>query len=581
MAGLFRSLIQSVAGLNSADFNDWVGERTGGRSHASFFEGDFAGAFQSATDPEARSGGRGLLLVWLHERDTEETQHLCVNVWTHAGVRAELGRRFVAWAGDIFRFDGSSLAQVLGAGQYPTLAILQKVPRGAPRALEWPRRCHFRVQQMFSGHISAQALHGILAGLADAVDAQRRQEVEYRQQLSQMQDMSRALMQAVEKVQVETQQRRERAEQLRCAEEEERVCFSALYESRHGMQAPPVFDGGFAEALASATAERRLLLVWLYAESSASDTLCRDVLSGEVFRAFVAEYFVLWPGHAERWLVPSQLRELLRLPAVPFLLVLRPLSVYEAEIVPWADPRAGAAVEFPADSAWSLVGAWDVTVAGGTDEEGVLSFLSEHGDRVVEEERRRVEERTRAQERAAAARQLREEQDRELQESLLIDQQRKALAQDDATTRATAAVGGAAAGAAAPPTQPLPPSATSAAGAEAALVASRRSAAKALLAAVPETLANGDRCMLVLRLPSGRRAQRNFRAAAPLSEVYAWADCCGELIGLQEGTASFEVPKKFTLVTTFPRAALQNMDKSLSELGLVPNAVLALCSDDD
>eukprot|EP00927_Polykrikos_kofoidii_P046802 TRINITY_DN40937_c0_g1_i1.p1 TRINITY_DN40937_c0_g1~~TRINITY_DN40937_c0_g1_i1.p1 ORF type:complete len:571 (+),score=98.13 TRINITY_DN40937_c0_g1_i1:69-1781(+) len=570
MAGFFRSLVQSVAGVNSVDFNDWVGERSNGRAHTLFFEGDLTGAFRRAVDGEAPCRGRGILLVWLHERESEDTQHLCANVWTHAGVRSELNARFVAWAGDVFRHDGSSLARVLGAEQFPTLAVVQRVQRGAPRALEWPRGYNFIVRQVLSGRINAELLHGSLTQIGDAVDAQQRQQAEYRSQLRHMQDVSSLLTQAVEKAHAEAQRLRERSEQRRRAEDEERDCFAALYESRHGGEPPPFFEGDFRQALATARSERRLLLVWLYTDCSASDALCKEVLNGEVFRAFVAEYFVLWPGHLERWLLPSQLQELLRLPVAPCLLVLRPLNVYEAEIVPWGDPRNGAAVEFPADSAWSLLGAWDV-VSRGIDEEDVLSWLAEHGERATAEERQRVEDKQRAEERATIARQLREEQDRELQESLRIDRERHVPSREHVGTEADEN--------ASAYSNPLQCGA--AAEAEAALIATRRSAAEALLASPQLDLQDDQRCVLVLRLPNGRRAERTFCATALLSEVYAWADCCGELSGLHGGTGSFEVPRKFTLVLTYPRSPLQTMEKSIGELGLIPNAVLALCAEDD
>merc|ERR1712050_301691 len=100
--------------------------------------------------------------------------------------------------------------------------------------------------------------------------------------------------------------------------------------------------------MTKARTERRLLLAWLYGQASpVGNALCRQVLSSEVFGAFLSEYFIFWPGDAERWLVPAQLKEFLRLPKLPVLLVLQPLNVFEAEVLPWGDPNSGAPVEFP------------------------------------------------------------------------------------------------------------------------------------------------------------------------------------------------------------------------------------------
>merc|ERR1719188_654318 len=115
-----------------------------------------------------------------------------------------------------------------------------------------------------------------------------------------------------------------------------------------------------------------------------SDALAQHVISGQAFRAFVSEYFVLWPGHAKRWLLPAQLKSVFRLTTLPSLLILKPLSVYDVPEI--ADPSTGLPVEFPRDTAWQLLGAWDVATSG-VDEEMVVSFLMEHGEQSAEEKR--------------------------------------------------------------------------------------------------------------------------------------------------------------------------------------------------
>merc|ERR1711971_345023 len=87
-----------------------------------------------------------------------------------------------------------------------------------------------------------------------------------------------------------------------------------------------------------------------------------------------------------------------------------------------------------------------------------------------------------------------------------------------------------------------------------ALTQERRLQAQRLLEVSPPS---DDPCDLVLRLPNGRRAARRFKSNATLSDVYSWATCSGELSGLQGGDC-FEVPRSFTLATTYPRAVLRN-----------------------
>ena len=87
------------------------------------------------------------------------------------------------------------------------------------------------------------------------------------------------------------------------------------------------------------------------------------------------ERFVLWPGDADRWLLPAQLKQYLRLSCVPVLLILRPLPNL-------ADPCNGHPVEFPRNATWSLLGCSDATTMG-VDVEGVVNFLAAHGETMI------------------------------------------------------------------------------------------------------------------------------------------------------------------------------------------------------
>jgi len=571
MLRLARSLVQTFTGVASGDFNDWVEARNDGRGHPTFFDGTFAEALAATTDPSSANGGRGLMLVWLHEQENDACLRLCTDVWPNPGILAELHNRFVTWAGDVCRFEAGAIGKILGARSYPALAALQAVPRGTPGALEWPLRCYFRVLWLTCDRLGPQELLNALRDVAEGNDAERSQAAQWQREINQMRDFGEVLSRAFSGVRAENEQRAARARTLHDQEADERCCFAAVYESRHGVEPPPYFDGDFAEALAAAKAEQRLLLVWLYGQhSDLNDAFCEQVISNEVFAAFLSEYYVLYPGDAERWLLPSRICEVLRWTSLPALLVLQPLSAYDTEVLPWADPRAGAPVEFPADSAWAMLGSWDMSTAG-VDQEAILSFLAEHGDRAKEQQRHRDLEQRGARERAEQARLLREQQDLEFEESLRRDAEREAAnaarAEEEKAQKAEADAAKAAADAA-----------KSAADAAAAALKERRQvAATGLLNAPIDSAA--EKCRLVLRLPSGPRPQRTFGADDPLSTVYIWADCCGELSEMTKEGNGFEVPQNFTIARAYPRAVLQDNDMTLRELGLCPDAVLYLCPE--
>jgi len=567
-----KSLVQSVTGIASEDFDDWVSARSGDE-HAAFFSGGFADALAAAAKPDAAgvcTGGRGLVLAWLHQNDDAVTQLLCSKVWPHPPLVRELRSRFIPWAGDVCRFEAGTLAKALGLQEFPALLVLQTLPRGAADAIEWPRGCFFRVHWLRCGRVDERELVRELSQLGGQLDAERDQRAAWRQQLQQMQEMNSAFARAMGDTQLRAQRQAAEMEALREAEAEERPCFAVLYESSYGHEPPNCFEGSFEEALACARSERRLLLVWLFDDGAESDSLSQAVLSGEVFGAFVAEYFVMWPGNAERWLFPKQLYQHLRLESLPSLLVLQPMSVFEAEILPWGDPRAGAPVEFPANSAWALLGCW----SGAPDEEAVVAFLSEHGERAAELERRREEARQRSREQAAAMRALRDEQDREFQESLARDLQLSSSAPAPPSGSGQPTQEGTAV---AREREARELAASEAQRKSDELAARRRGVAEKLLAVEAPTV---GLCKLVLRMPSGCRAEGTFGAEEPLSVVYDWADCCGELHGFQGGEP-FEVPERFTLATTYPRSLLTDRERSLRDLQLVPNAVLAVVADDD
>lgn len=81
---------------------------------------------------------------------------------------------------------------------------------------------------------------------------------------------------------------------------------------------------------------------------------------------------------------------------------------------------------------------------------------------------------------------------------------------------------------------------------------------------------------LSLRLPSGQRVQRTFAASDSLSKVRRWVQCCPWLP--EAAGQELVVPESFELALAFPRRQLgsEEDERTLADLGLVPNAALLL-----
>ncbi|CAJ1393201.1 unnamed protein product [Effrenium voratum] len=304
-----------------------------------------AGGRGGPSEPAKRGPGPGAAVA-PRQGDDAATARLCREVLADGFVASELATRWLPWAADTCRHEGASLAQAVAVSSAPALVLIRAVPQGSPGAMEYPSGCFFRVLSILTGTIGAQQLLYLLKAEAERADLEQSLRLQWQQQLGHMERVSQNVAQALET----------RQEARRC-EEEERLCLDTLYESRFEAPAPCFFKGTFGEAMEAARDQQRLLLVWLF--GSEPSAMCA-ALGGEVFGAFVSEYFVLWPGDAEKWFLPMQLRDMLRL-QLPSFLVLEPLSVFEAEVFPWADPRSGAAVEFPGNCAWSFLGALEGT----------------------------------------------------------------------------------------------------------------------------------------------------------------------------------------------------------------------------
>jgi hypothetical protein len=88
-------------------------------------------------------------------------------------------------------------------------------------------------------------------------------------------------------------------------------------------------------------------------------------------------------------------------------------------------------------------------------------------------------------------------------------------------------------------------------------------------------------CSIVVRLPNGIRVDRKFSNTDPLSIVYEWVTCAGLIHPQAASVNDLIIPKKFYLSTTFPSKRLVDMECTLEDLGLMPNAVLVFTSTAD
>merc|ERR1712224_225409 len=162
-----------------------------------------------------------------------------------------------------------------------------------------------------------------------------------------------------------------------------------------------------------------------------------------------------------------------------------------------------------------------------------------------------------------------EQQDREFEEGLLADQMRQGEASDavgasggDGSANVQTACDAAAAAVNGPEDTAASTPETSVAD-TAAVMEDERQRRKAAILAVAEPIADGSRTAKIqLKLPSGERLQRIFRAEQLVGEVYEWADCC----------RPDPTPPRFELCTTFPTRPLADRAVTTNEAGLTPSA---------
>jgi len=100
-----------------------------------------------------------------------------------------------------------------------------------------------------------------------------------------------------------------------------------LAENYPNRSAPKFFEGTFFDAFTHASAEGRLLLVWLHESNHDEENsiLCTRTWPDHVVRQEVVSSFVSWAGDTWRF-EPHSLKRALRVHALPAVLLLRPLE---------------------------------------------------------------------------------------------------------------------------------------------------------------------------------------------------------------------------------------------------------------
>lgn len=313
--------------------------------------------------------------------------------------------------------------------------------------------------------------------------------------------------------------------------------FARDFNERYGEEHPVWQECGWGEAATRAHQEAKFLFVYLHSpQHQDTDAFCRGTLCNPAFAAFVNEHFVAWGGDL-RSSDAFRLASSLRVARYPYIALLA-----------FSGPRTRLITCVEGRMAPQQL---QEVLQGGMNGHGVLLWQER-----LEREQRETDRR------------LREEQDAEYQRSLEADRQREAAR--EAAAREAAEAERAARDAAERARAEAEAAEAARAAAEAAL--RRRQSEKAM--ALPEEPAAGtpSSSLIRIRLPDGSSHQRRFLADGPMQVVYDWVDSLEAVTALN-----------YSLASTFPRRVYgpDTRQQSLKELGLEPQAVLLMQSEDD
>uniref|UniRef100_A0A0G4HII2 UBX domain-containing protein n=1 Tax=Chromera velia CCMP2878 TaxID=1169474 RepID=A0A0G4HII2_9ALVE len=320
--------------------------------------------------------------------------------------------------------------------------------------------------------------------------------------------------------------------------------FDEFFEARYGRPRPDFFRGGLREALATARREEKVIFVYCHSDASAqTERFCRDVLKHDAVVALLNENFLVIGLDTSR-LEGARTLSALRGRRCPFVALVMP---------PMGSSMEGSQTLHRLEGQIGV----DQLVAVLTVAVGDMESLR-HQVRVQSEETQR-------------SRLLREEQDAEYLEALERDRQMQMARDNEEAERR----------------------AEEARKREAERERDRRRAEKedkkrrleesraARSVEVRRILEEDDRrissgesaAKILIRLPTGGRFERKFRADAPLSLLFDWIECRHLIEG---GGGAWVAPGSFELKQTFPLRAFQKSESTLSELQLAPSSALLL-----
>ncbi|KAJ7534479.1 hypothetical protein O6H91_13G096400 [Diphasiastrum complanatum] len=306
--------------------------------------------------------------------------------------------------------------------------------------------------------------------------------------------------------------------------------FVRNFEREYGDYHPHFQTTTFMDALRRATAEFKLLFVYLHSpEHVDSPAFCERTLCAEAVVQFVNENFVSW-GADVRSSEGFQMSNSLRASTFPFCAVVMSSSNQRIALLQQLEGLKSASE--------------------------LLAILQ----RVVEEQGSILVAARADQEERTLNRRLREEQDVAYRAALQADQEREQRRQEEAERAAREAA-----------EAETKRKEEEAAAAEAANIAAEREAAlerrrqeKAIsLGLEPEKGPNVTQ--VVIRFPNGERRERRFHCSATVQSVYDYVDSLG----------SFDVVK-YSLVSNFPRTVYdqEKLSLPLKDAGLHPHASL-------
>ena len=309
--------------------------------------------------------------------------------------------------------------------------------------------------------------------------------------------------------------------------------FSYFNSLPEGVPRPLCVEESFQTAAARARTRenRKVMMVYLNCGSSDNfDFVTRNVVCDESVVSVINEQFIFWGGDVD-FSGPLHVLNALPIRNIPMFIALISFNTTELKVV-----AACAAPHFTVETAMN-----------------VLQKAQEAQDRLMaEDEQFRIN------------RSLREDQDREYQEALdrdrRLEEERQKKLEDERKIAELEAE-----------KQQAKMDKLTASLREKEAAMNRVERAKTILSATT----------IVVRLPSGVRIEKKFDKSEVIATLYDWVLACGLIHSHALEVSKSIHPGNFALSTSFPARRLTDMEATLEQLDLVPNAVLAFAKVGD